>query len=142
MNGVTGILWFWILAYDLWNFAYTYNCLGDHSFYCGLVLLLSCTIPAFFVRKEAWLQHRAQTLAVWVMFAMTVPSFIDESMFAVKSSNDPRALFAVSALALAANLAVFGYQLYVMVRKRKHPLKEEIYSHLPAYREIAAERSA
>lgn len=51
-------------AYDLWNFAYVYNCIPDHSFYSGAMLLLSCTIPAFFIKKGAWLQHRAQTLAL------------------------------------------------------------------------------
>ena len=25
------MLWAWIIAYDLWNFAYTYNCMSDHS---------------------------------------------------------------------------------------------------------------
>src|SRR5574344_1618790 len=32
------MLWFWIIAYDLWNFAYVYNCVGDHSFYAGAAL--------------------------------------------------------------------------------------------------------
>ena len=77
------MLWFWIIAYDLWNFAYVYNCLSDHAFYAGAALLVSCTIPAFLIRKGAWLQHRAQTLAIWCMFAMTFPTFIDTSMFAV-----------------------------------------------------------
>ena len=38
-------LWFWIIGYDLWNFAYTYNSVSDRSMYCGLVLLAACTIP-------------------------------------------------------------------------------------------------
>ena len=25
------MLWFWVLAYDVWNFAYGYNCVGDQS---------------------------------------------------------------------------------------------------------------
>ncbi|MGL4772615.1 MAG: DUF5692 family protein, partial [Clostridium sp.] len=79
------MVWFWIVAYDLWNFAYTYNCLPDHSWYCGIALLLAPTITAFFVSKGAWLQHRAHTLALWCMFAMTAPNFIDHSQFAVKS---------------------------------------------------------
>ena len=62
------MIWPWIIAYDLWNFAYTYNCISDHSAYCGLALLLSCTIPTFFIKRGAWLQHRAQTLGLWIMF--------------------------------------------------------------------------
>lgn len=45
------MIWPWIIAYDLWNFAYTYNCISDHSAYCGLALLLSCTIPSFFIKR-------------------------------------------------------------------------------------------
>ena len=58
------MMWFWIIAYDLWNFAYVYNCVGDHAFYAGAALLISCTIPAFFLRKGGWLQHRAHTLHI------------------------------------------------------------------------------
>lgn len=71
------MLWAWILCYDFWNFAYTYNCISDHSVYCGLALLLSCTIPTFFIKRGAWLQHRASTLALWIMFIMTIPQFAD-----------------------------------------------------------------
>lgn len=56
------MIWTYVIAYDLWNFAYTYNCIADHSLYSGLALLLACTIPTFFIKKGAWLQHRAQTL--------------------------------------------------------------------------------
>jgi len=129
-------LWFWIIAYDLWNFAYVYNCLGDHAFYAGAMLLLSCTIPAFFIKKGAWLQHRAQTLAVWVMFAMTFPAFIDTSKYAVKASLDPRALFIVSALALAANIALIIYHVYKIVKHKRNPLTQEVYIDEPAYAEL------
>ena len=57
------MLWFWIIAYDLWNFTYTYNCIPTHSWYAGFALLLAPTLCAFTLGKGAWLQHRAQTLA-------------------------------------------------------------------------------
>lgn len=132
-------LWFWIIAYDVWNFAYTYNCIPDHSFYAGLALLLSCTIPAFILKKGAWLQHRAQTLAFWCMFAMTFPSFIDTSKFAVKSSHNTTALFIVSFLALILNIAVFAFEIYRIMKTKKNPLKDELYTDLPAYKQIIAE---
>jgi hypothetical protein len=133
------MLWFWIVAYDLWNFAYTYNCIPEHSFYAGLALLLSCTIPAFFIKKGAWLQHRAQTLGIWCMFAMTFPAFIDTSRFAVKSSHNPAALMVVSGLALAANVAVAAYEIYRVAKTRRNPLKDELYTDLPGYRAVVAE---
>ena len=135
------MLWFWIIAYDLWNFAYVYNAVGDHAFYAGAALLISCTIPAFFLKRGAWLQHRAQTLAFWMMFTMAVPTFVSSSRFAVDSSHDPRALFVVSALSLAANVAVAGFQVHRLVTRRLNPLRDELYTDLPAYRRVLAENS-
>lgn len=130
------MLWFWIIAYDLWNFAYVYNAVGDHSFYAGAALLIACTIPAFFLRRGAWLQHRAHTLALWMMFTMAVPTFVSESAFAVDSSHNPAALFTVSAISLAANVAVAVYQVHRIVTRRLHPLTAELYRDLPAYRHL------
>lgn len=130
------MLWFWIIAYDLWNFAYVYNCVGDHAFYAGAALLISCTIPAFFLKKGAWLQHRAHTLALWMMFTMAVPAFVTTSQFSVQSSHDETALFVVSALSLAANVAVAVYQVRTIVTRRRNPLRDELFTHLRPYREV------
>jgi len=129
-------LWFWIIAYDLWNFAYVYNCIPDHSFYSGAALLVSCTIPAFFFKKGAWLQHRAQTLALWAMFSLTLPYFADTSMFAVKSSHNEVALMVVSGLALVSNVAVFIYHFGRIIKNKRNPLNDEIYTELKAYKVI------
>ncbi|NFG26532.1 hypothetical protein FC777_05185 [Clostridium botulinum] len=130
------MLWFWIIAYDIWNFAYTYNCLPNHAWYCGIALLLAPTIAAFFIKKGAWLQHRAQTLALWCMFAMTCPSFIDESQFAVRSSHNSIALFIVSLAALLSNIAVFVYYIYKIKKTKRNPIKAELYTDLNSYKEI------
>ncbi|MCM1991969.1 DUF5692 family protein [Oceanirhabdus seepicola] len=132
------MLWFWIVAYDIWNFAYTYNCLSDHSWYCGIAMLLAPTFAAFFIKKGAWLQHRAQTLALWCMFAMTYPGFIDNSQFAVRSSHNPKALFIASLAALLANVAVFGYYIYKIIKTKRNPIKGELYTDLKSYKEIKA----
>jgi len=134
------MLWFWIIAYDLWNFAYVYNCVSDHAFYAGAALLVSCTIPAFFFKKGAWLQHRAQTLGFWMMFVMTFPSFVDTSMFAVKSSHNIAALWVVSILAFVANVAVLVYEIVKIVKTKRNPLKEEMYTDLKEYKQVAALR--
>lgn len=128
--------WFWIVAYDIWNFAYTYNCLGDHAWYCGIALLLAPTVTAFTFKKGAWLQHRAHTLAFWCMFAMTCPMFIDDSMFAVKATQNPTALFVVSFLALAANIAVAVYMVYKIVKTKRNPYTSELYTDLNCYKEV------
>lgn len=131
--------WFWIVAYDIWNFAYTYNCLADHAWYCGVALLLAPTFVAFTLGKGAWLQHRAHTLALWCMFAMTVPSFIDQSKFAVKSTQNPKALFLVSFLALAANVAVAVYMVYKIAKTKRNPYTAELYTDLTCYKAVKAE---
>lgn len=130
------MLWFWIIAYDLWNFAYTYNCLPGHAWYCGFALLLAPTLCAFTVGKGAWLQHRAQTLALWCMFAQTFPSFIDEGKFAVASTYNETALFIFSLLALLANIGVMVYMIYKVVKTKKNPYKSELYTDLKKYQEV------
>lgn len=129
-------LWFWIIAYDLWNFAYVYNCVSNHAFYAGAALLVSCTIPAFFIKKGAWLQHRAQTLAVWMMFVMCFPVFVDSSKFAVKTSNNETTLFVVSAVALAFNVVVFVYHFYKVFKYKRNPLKQEVHADLADHKYI------
>lgn len=135
------MLWFWIIAYDLWNFAYVYNCVGDHAFYAGAALLISCTIPAFFIKKGAWLQHRAHTLALWMMFTMAVPAFVTDSQFAVASSGRPAALFIASALSLVVNVAVLIYQVKTIRKYRLNPLKDQLYTRLPAFQEVLLENA-
>lgn len=129
------MIWAWIIAYDLWNFAYTYNCIADHSFYCGAILILSCTIPAFLIKKGAWLQHRAHTLALWIMFVMTVPQFVDR-LAPVPTTHDPKAFFIVSLLALIANVGLVGYQFVRIYKMKLNPLKDEIYKGTTPYEEI------
>jgi len=133
-------LWWWIIAYDLWNFAYVYNCVTDHAFYAGAALLISCTIPAFFFGKGAWLQHRAQTLAIWMMFTMSFPAFSDLSVFAVRASHNTSALWCVSSLALVANVAIIIYHIYTIVKRKRNPLKEEIYVDEKAYLKLIAKK--
>lgn len=129
------MLWFWIIAYDVWNFAYTYNCLPGHAWYCGFALLLAPTICAFTVGKGAWLQHRAQTLALWCMFAQTFPAFIDKGAYAVSSTYNKSALFAFSLAALLINLAVFIYMIYKVAKTKRNPYLGELYTDLPKYKE-------
>lgn len=130
------MLWFWIVAYDLWNFAYTYNCLPGHAWYCGFALLLAPTVCAFTIGKGAWLQHRAQTLALWCMFAQTFPAFMDKGAFAVSSTYNAVPLFAFSFAALISNVAVFVYMIWKMVKTRRNPYLGELYTDLVKYREV------
>ncbi len=132
------MLWFWIIAYDLWNFTYTYNCLPTHSWYCGFALLLAPTLCAFTIGKGAWLQHRAQTLALWCMFAQTFPSFQDTGRWAVTSTYKSGIYWAWGIAALAVNVAVLIYMIIKIKKTGRNPYKGELYSDLSKYREIKA----
>ncbi|WP_124054490.1 DUF5692 family protein [Arcanobacterium ihumii] len=118
----------WIIAYDVWNFAYVYNCLADRAWYSGVALLLSCTIPAFMaVGKGAWIQYRAYTLTFWSAIVLTFPHFMHDSMFAHRSAHNPTALFIVSFLALVINIAVFIYHVKMVATKKRNPFTQEVY---------------
>ena len=145
--------WCYILAYDVWNFAYTYNCLPTHAWYCGLALLLAPTFANKFWNKGGWIQNRANTLALWCMFAQVFPLFQDASRFttipvlyadgfmnpAVRpTAADPRAQGVISILALVINVCVLTYIIRRAVLLKKNPYKEEIFTHQADFQEALA----
>ena len=71
-----------------------------------------------------------------MMFAMTFPSFIDTSKYAVKASQNEAALFIVSAIALIANMALVIFHVNKIVKSKRNPIKEEVYSDLKSFKLI------
>ncbi len=119
--------WVYIIAYDIWNFCYTYNCLPTHAWYCGLALLLAPTVANFFWNKGGWIQNRANTLALWCMFAQVFPMFQDYSVFSTNSVNDPAVNLAVSVAALVVNIAALAYIIYRAKKLGVNPYKQEVF---------------
>ena len=66
-----------------WNFEYTYLNLPTHTWYCGVALLLAPTFANALWNKGAWIQNRANTLAIWCMFAQVAPLFQLSKTFSV-----------------------------------------------------------
>ena len=126
-------LWFWIIAYDLWNVAYCYNCIATRAMYAGVALLMSCTLAEFFLKRGVWLQHRAQTLALFGMFSLAV-DYQALPAFGVTATYNPAAWMVLSALALAFNAGVFVYEVSVILKTRRNPLKQELYTQLESYK--------
>ena len=126
-------LWFWIIAYDLWNISYCYNSIANRAMYAGVAIIVACTLCELFCQRGAWLQHRAHTLALFGMFSLAF-DYSSFGSFSITSSYDPNALLTVSILSLIANVAVFAYELYIIIKKKRNPLKEEMFTHLRAYR--------
>ena len=142
--------WCYIIAYDLWNFEYTYNNLPTHAWYCGLALLLAPTFANAFWNKGGWIQNRANTLAIWCMFAQVFPLFQDNSKFTVlpvlykspeitsgimdsslvltAADANPTAQGVIAIIALAANVICITAIIKRSIEQKKNPYKYEIFT--------------
>ena len=134
--------WVFIIAYDIWNFCYTYNCLPTHSWYCGLALLLAPTIAAFAWNKGGWIQNRAFTLSIWCMFCQVCPMFANDSIFAVQSVNNPDVNLAVSVVALVANVLALGYIVYRSKKLGVNPYMKEVFVGTKDYEKAMKRRAS
>ena len=131
----------YIIAYDIWNFCYTYNCLPTHSWFCGFALLLAPTVAAFIWNKGGWIQNRAFTLAIWCMFAQVFPYFQEESIFVTHSTLDPGAATAVSIAALIANVAAIIYIAYRAKKLGRNPYKQDVFEGTSDWEKATARRA-
>ena len=137
------MIWLYILAYDVWNFQYTYLNLPTHSWYCGVALLLAPTVAAFLWNKGGWIQNRAHTLAIWCMFAQVFPLFQDRSVFttipvlyadgfmdaAVRpTAVNPTAQGVISIASLAINVLALAIVIKRSIQQKKNPYKNEIFT--------------
>lgn len=129
-------LWFWIIAYDLWNISYCYNCISNRAMYAGVLIIAACSIAEIF-KRGAWLQHRAMTLALWGMFSLSL-DYAKYPAFGITSTHNPKALLTLSILSLIANLAVFLYGVSKMVKTKRNPLKQDLYTDLNSYKKNLA----
>ena len=137
------MIWLYIIAYDVWNFQYTYLNLPTHAWYCGLALLLAPTVANALWNKGGWIQNRANTLALWCMFAQVFPLFQDRSIFttipvlyadgfmdaAVRPTLvNPVPQGVISIASLAINVLVLALIIKRSKEQKKNPYKNEIFS--------------
>ena len=137
------MIWLYILAYDVWNFQYTYLNLPTHAWFCGLALLLAPTVANALWNKGGWIQNRANTLAIWCMFAQVFPLFQDNSVFTTipvlyadgfmdaairPTAVNPVAQGVLSIAALAVNVLVLAIVIKRAVQQKKNPYKQEIFT--------------
>ncbi len=137
------MIWLYILAYDVWNFQYTYLNLPTHAWYCGLALLLAPTVAAALWNKGGWIQNRANTLAIWCMFAQVFPMFQDNSVFttipvlyadgfmdaAVRPTLvNPVPQGVLSIASVAVNALVLAIIIKRAIQQKKNPYKHEIFT--------------
>ena len=137
------MIWLYILAYDVWNFQYTYLNLPTHTWYCGLALLLAPTVANALWNKGGWIQNRANTLALWCMFAQVFPLFQDRSIFttlpvlyadgfmdaAIRPTLvNPVPQGVISIVSLAINVLALALVIKRSKEQKKNPYKQEIFT--------------
>lgn len=128
----------WIIAYDVWNMAYTYNCLTNRAFYAGFLILIAATIAAKWIKKGAWLQHRSHTLALWGMFSLTF-AYSNTPYFNIETTANTNAMFMLSLLALVVNIGLAVFVVYKSVKLGKNPYTNEVFSETKEYKTIISE---
>ena len=117
------MIWLYILAYDVWNFQYTYLNLPTHAWYCGL--------------------------ALWCMFAQVFPLFQDSSVFttipalyadgfmdpAVRpTAVNPVPQGVISILSLAIDALALAPIIKRSLEQKKNPYKQEIFTDTKDFR--------
>ena len=137
------MIWLYILAYDVWNFQYTYLNLPTHTWYCGLALLLAPTVANALWNKGGWIQNRANTLALWCMFAQVFPLFQDRSIFttlpvlyadgfmdaAIRPTLvNPVPQGVISIVSLAINVLALALIIKRSKEQKKNPYKQELFT--------------
>lgn len=150
------MIWVYILAYDVWNFQYTYLNLPTHSWYCGLALLLAPTFANALWNKGGWIQNRANTLAIWCMFAQVFPLFQDASRFTTVSSlygtggkiaatgatvptvAEPKVQGILSIISLLVNVAAFAFVVKRAKTQNVNPWKKEVFTDTKDFKEAMA----
>ena len=156
--------WVYILAYDVWNFAYTYNCLPTHAWYCGIALLLAPTIAALVWNRGGWIQNRANTLCIWCMFAQVFPLFQEtyhdgsqwfpwavtpvlytngtETIAQITAGSsagaNPTMMLVISTAALILNIVVVAYIAYVSIKNKKNPYTHDVFTNQKYYKDAMA----
>ncbi|MBI9011770.1 MAG: hypothetical protein JEZ08_06010 [Clostridiales bacterium] len=124
--------WMYIFGYTLWNFAYVYNCISTRSMYAGVGILLAAIIAEYVFKQGVWLQHRAQILSIYAMFSLTI-DYQASPLFQVVPVYKESMWTTISIISFAFNVGVFAFMIYTIIKDKKNPLKEELYTNTSYY---------
>jgi hypothetical protein len=124
-----GMTIFWIVAYDIWNITFVYLNFPDLVM-INVAVLLACTLPAIFIKKGTWLQARAFTLSLFMIYYFTFTPFVNANMIPAPRNYDLMLL--MGGLSFGANLiyAILHFRWKLL---KKAPLKLEVGQNEVAY---------
>jgi hypothetical protein len=117
-----GMTTFWIIAYDIWNITFVYLNFPD-LVVINIAVLLSCTLPGIFVKKGTWLQARAFTLAIFMIYLFTFESFVNANMIAAPRNFTLMMIMAL--LSIGSNL-IYAFFHFRWKLFSKAPLTLEV----------------
>lgn len=104
-----GMTTLWILAYDIWNITFVYiNFPNTVAF--SFIVLLAPTIAAIWIKKGTYLQARAYTLAIYMMYLFSFKNFADNNLgltFVVPVPRSESLVMWAAVFSLLFNLVYF-----------------------------------
>lgn len=116
---------FWIGNYTIWNFAYIYNCIPIHAGY-GIAVLAAAFIAGIFLNEGTWLQARAYTLGLWMLYVMSFTAIVDAPGNFIAIPYNNVILLVVSSASFILNL-VFAWLAIKQRQSRLLPWPKKIW---------------
>lgn len=113
--------------------------LHSDACYQAVAANFAATIAAFWWAKGQWRWFRCYPLMFWIAMNNLLPEFLISPGQNNFATMNPTANIVCSGLALAANVALFTYWLYVVTIKRRNPVTTGIFQELAEYCTIAKE---
>ena len=108
----------WIIAYDLWNVTFVYLNFPNTVAYTMIAVIPAPTIAAIFIARGTWLQARAYTLAIYMIYVVTSSMWDPDLTFVTPLPRNEVVVWTLVGLSLAANvLYAFFYYRYKITKK-------------------------
>ncbi|MFT5879431.1 MAG: hypothetical protein ACI86X_000534 [Moritella sp.] len=124
-----GMTLFWIIAYDIWNITFVYLNFPD-LVVINIAVLLACTLPAIYIKKGTWLQARAFTLSLFMIYYFTFTPFVNANMIA--APRNYTLMLVMGALSFGANF-IYAVLFFRWKLTKKSPANLEVGQNAIAY---------
>jgi hypothetical protein len=105
-----GMTTLWILAYDIWNITFVYINFPN-TVALSFIVLLAPTVAAIWIKKGTYLQARAYTLAIYMMYLFSFKAFADNNLgltFVIPMPRSETLVMTMALFSLAFNVVYFA----------------------------------
>ena len=93
-----------IITYDLWNVCFVYLNFPNTVAYTFLAVIPAPTIAAIFIKKLTWLQARAYTLAIYMIYVVTSTMWDSDLTFVTPLPRNQVVVWIFVGLSLGSNV--------------------------------------